>query len=639
MRLTPRVSAGLGLAAGVLLLAAAPAPAQEAAKGATAPPAEVFKQLQERLAEGKYDLAALFLRSFVESNPSEQLLLDIESDRRYGSTVFRRLRNVPRWSDDPKVEKQARADVETIVKRADDATEKLLRNPARVNRYIRNLGETPEEQRFAEVELRRTGDYAVPFMVEALRAGISPAVTEGIYRAIPKLDVPSVAAWLAAFDGLTLDQRFGVFTAVLSRPDVLNLTQTAQTNFIPGLWRAAGNPDNTPALREFARKTLEGLVRNVDRKDPAAELVALARPFADRKARYVGAMDIPGQPSLVPVWTWNEAEKRLVKQDNVPSGQADEYYGLRYARWALELRPGYEPAQALILALAAERAMERGRFGELAKTDPGVYRLLADAPAVVLGDLLDRALAEKRTGVILAVTQVLGDRAEKGPAAAAPGKPSLYERALNYPDARVQLAAAHALLRAPTPVAPGLRGRVVDVLKRAAGADTVGAAGSKGQALLVDPDRRRADDTAAYLRGMGLAVSVYPTGRDVLRRLGRSADVDLIVADRHVPAPELPDLVAQLRADTNVSRVPVLVVASADRPIPPSFDQLVLRFALLIAATDTDPIRMPPPYVPDLRKTPEAQETERAAVQAQRDNVFRTAAENRLARLRRVLET
>ena len=39
----------------------------------------------------------------------------------------------------------------------------------------------------------------------------------------------------------------------------------------------------------------------------------------------------------------------------------------------------------------------------------------------------------------------------------------------------------------------------------------------------------------------------------------------------------------------------LLVVASADQAIPPSLDQLVLRFALLIAATETEPVPMPPP--------------------------------------------
>lgn len=643
MRLAPRVPAGLVALAAAALLAAPPAaPAQEVAKGPAVPPSELFAQVQARIAEGKFDLAALFLRSFVEGNPTDEVLVGIEADPRnqFGTTVFRRLRNVPKWSDDPKVDAQAKADVETLLKRANEATAKLLLNPVRVNRFIRNLGETPEERDFAEVELRRTGDYAVPFMVDALRNKLSPGITSGILRAITVQDAPSVAAWVAALDGLDAEARYGVLSNLVARRDALALTGMAQTDFTPALWRAAGNPDNSATIRQFALSTLEKLGRGTDRKDPAAELVALARPFANRTAKFLPAPTGPdGAPAAVPVWTWNEADRRVVKQDGVPPAQADEYFGLRYARWALELRPDFEPAQAVILAIAADKAMERGRFADLAKTDPAVYRLLADAPAVVLTDLLDRALVEKRTGLVLATTQVLGDRAERGPATANPGKPSLYERGLDYPDARVQLAAANALLRSPVPADPKLRPRVVEVLRRAAATDPAVPGTSKGQVLLADPDRRRADITAAYLRALGLTVELFPNSRELLRRATRATDFDLIVLDRHVGGPEVRDLIAQLRASRTTARTPVMVVASADRPIPPSFDQLLLRFAELIAATDFDPVGMPAPYVPDPRKAEETREADRVAVQNQRDGVFRSAAAARLERLRKVLET
>ena len=55
----------------------------------------------------------------------------------------------------------------------------------------------------------------------------------------------------------------------------------------------------------------------------------------------------------MPVWTWNAATLKLEKQDAVPVVQADEYFGLRYGRWALEKTPDYAPAQELVLSIAA----------------------------------------------------------------------------------------------------------------------------------------------------------------------------------------------------------------------------------------------------------------------------------------------
>jgi len=628
--------AAFGAAVAVVLAAGPGAVAQEAAKGPPPKPQEAFQQVRNYIGDGKYDIAALFLQAFLDSNPTEQDLLDIEG--RYGTTVFRQLRTIPKWSDDPKVDAQARATVEAIIKRAGEATDKLLRNPARVNKFIRNLGQTAEERLYAQGELRRTGDYAVPFMVESLRAKVDPAVTAAILETIPKLEGPAMAAWVAALDGLDADLQYRVLAALASRPDVLALLTAAQSDFVPYLWRLAGRDETLPALRKFAADTLQQLVRGADKRQPEAELVAAARPFADRKARYADSAANPnGQPTLVTVWTWNAADSKLVKQEGVPVGQADEYFGLRYARWALEQRPDYEPAQVLILTLATERAMERGKFGDLAKTDAAVYRMLAAAPATVLTDLLEQSLREKRTGLVLALTQVVGDRAERGPAAT--GKPPLLERALDYPDPRVQLAAANALLRAPVPVDPKLRGRVVDVLRRAAAADPGVPGGAAGQAAVVDPNRRRADATAAMLRSLGYDSEIFGTGRDLLRRVSRAADLDLILIDQHVPNPGLFDLVAHLRADANAARRPILVVASADRPIPPSFDQLLLRLAVLIAATETETAGIPDPFSPNPKQSPEDWEKERATVRARRDGVFRSTAETRVARTRRVLET
>src|SRR5439155_12754919 len=75
--------------------------------------------------------------------------------------------------------------------------------------------------------------------------------------------------------------------------------------------------------------------------------------FADRLYRHDAAFI---NPNAVPIWRWED--NRLVSYAATAS-QAEEYFGLRYARWALELDPAYEPAQVLFLSLATDKAMER----------------------------------------------------------------------------------------------------------------------------------------------------------------------------------------------------------------------------------------------------------------------------------------
>ncbi len=626
--------AAFALALAGLLSTGADGLGQPPEKGPANPKA-VFEQVRGFINDGKFDIAATFLQIFVDSKPTDQDYLDIEA--KHGSTVFKQLRNIPRWSDDPKLNQQAKANVEEIIKQAQAATLKVLQNPQRVNKYIRNLGASREERLYAEYELRRTGDYAVPFMVDALRMNFDANTSSAIIAAIQKMPESTIAGWLAALDGLAPDQQYGVLASIASRTDVLNLLTRAQTNFVPYLWKVVGTPNISPTFRQFVGGLLERLVSGADKKRPEAELVAAGRVFADGKARYASPAANPGpEPSTVAVWTWDAANNKLVKQEPVPVRQADEYFGLRYGRWALEQKPDYEPAQMLILTIATERAMERGNFADLAKTNPAVYQMLADAPTTVLTDLLSRSLAEKRTALVLAATQAIGDRAEPVPAA---GKQSLLERSLEYPDPRVQLAAANALLRSPTPVRPELRGRVLDILKRAAAADSTVPGTAKGQALITDPNRRRADDLALLLRGLGYDVEIHATGRDLLRRVSQASDFDLIVIDRHVVDPQLRDMVSHLRADANAAKRPILVVASLDELQPPTVDELLLRMALLIAATETELSGMPAPYVPDILDTPEQRETKRQTIRQRRDNTFRNVAQNRIARLKRVIET
>jgi CheY-like chemotaxis protein len=625
---------------------AAPAAAQQPAKGPAPKSQVIYANFRELMTEGKFDIAANFLQAFLDSNPTEADLLEIE--RKYGTTAFTNLRTVPKWSDDPATDKKARANVEEAIKRSRAASEKLLRDPARVAKFIRNLGATPEERAFAELELRRTGDYAIPFMVEELRVTNEKEVYAGLLGAIKQLEGHTLAGWVAALDGLKPEQQYGVVKAIASRPDVLKLQTFAQTDLSPFLWRVVAQPrDQSPTLRTLAEDLLTKLNpgARVDTKLPEAELTALARTFYDHTARYAGAKTNPdGTPATVPLWVWDAkdpANPKLVKVEDVPVGQAEEYYGLRYARWALERKPDYEPAQGLVLALAAERAIERAKFGNLAKAEPAVFKLLSDAPSPVLNDLLNRAINQKKTGLALAMLQVLGERGDRDaatPPAGLPERPSLLAKALSYPDPQVQFAAAVALLRSPVPVPPALRGQIVDILRRAAGADPGAPANSKGTALLADPSRIRSGDLSVLLRGLGYDVELFATGRDLQRRVARASDFDLIVIDHHTPNPELIDLIGQLQADTKVANRPTFVIASPDKPRVPTFDQLLVRFAALIAATELEVVPMPPPFVPDPRDTPDETTRKREANQKQRDGVFRTTVINRIARLQRLID-
>ncbi|VTU02742.1 HEAT repeat-containing protein OS=Singulisphaera acidiphila (strain ATCC BAA-1392 / DSM 18658 / VKM B-2454 / MOB10) GN=Sinac_0176 PE=4 SV=1 [Gemmataceae bacterium] len=630
-----RIAPSLALALALLGSAAAPhAVAQE--QKIVPKPQALYAQFRELMNEGKYDIAANFLQAFLDSNPTDADLLEIE--RKHGTTAFSGLRTVPRWSDDAATEKKTRGNVEEAIKRARAAGEKLLRDPARVQKYIRNLGASYEERVFAEQELKRTGDYAVPFMVDEIRSTRDRDVRDGILGTIPKLEAQTMAGWVAALDGMTPDLQYGILRAIANREDVLALQSNAQTDITPVLWRVLAQPaEQAPTLRAFAEQLLNVLKpgTKIASRLPEAELVAIARTFYDHTARFQGAKVNPdGTPTTLPLWvsvTTDPQNPRLMKVEDVPVGQAEEYYGLRYARWALDRKPDYEPAQGLILALAAERAIERAKLGSLAKLEPAAFRLLSDAPTPVLADLLSRGLNQKKTALAVAMLQVLGDRADKTVS-------PLLIKGLSYPDPTVQITAADALLRSPNPVPVEVRAKVVDILKRSLGtAEPASGPESKGKALIADPSKFRADNTGLLFRGLGYDVEVFTNGRDLLRRVARASDFDVLFIDYHTANPELIDLIGQLQGHPSTGNRPTFVVASPDKPRVPTYDQILVRFAALIAATENQPVPMPPPFVPDPRFTVEENAAAKKSNQENRDNQYRNTVRSRVDRLNRVI--
>ncbi len=643
----------------VLALALATGRTSAQPKGQPPKPTEIYAKFRATMNEGKFDIAGIFLDEFLKSIPDEKelskdeekagtaVILELES--KYGTTVFQQLRTVSRYSDDPETEKKIRANVKDLNQRAAAVSKKLLHSETRVKKFIENLGKTYEEKVFAQQELKRTGEYAIPFLIETLSVE-KGAIYDGILDTIPVLEGPTMAGWVAALDAFPPDRQYGILTQLAKRRDVLTLLGDAQTDFIPYLWHILSKPraDN-PTLYDLAQRLHNELIPGprADAKRPEVELTAIARKFYDHKARYLGAKVDPVGPIQVPLWVVSATNGTILRKgqeylEDVPVGQAEEYYGLRYARWALEVKPDYEPAQSLVLSLASERAVERSRAGNLAITEPAVYKLLADAPSQTLIELLSRGLADKRTTLVLAMVQVLGDRADREaatPPAGVGGKPSLLVRALTYPDHAVQFAAATALLRSSVPVPVSAKPHIVEILRRATGTNPGKPGESKGTVLLADPGKFRADANATLLRGFGFEVELFTNGRDLLKRISRASDFDMIFIDHHTTTPELIDLVSQVTSDVRTAARPVFVIASADKPRVPTFDQLLLRTSALIAATENDVIGVPTPYVADPKRTPEEQNDDRKNTQKRRDAAFRSAAAVRTERLQRVTDT
>jgi hypothetical protein len=512
---------------------------------------EFWEALQFELKAGEYELAARHLHGLLDKKPTGEDLNRLENESG-GIRAFLRLRAVPKWSADEKLEKQARKDAEELL----FTLGKYHTDPARIDTFVRNLGgdsdaHTPEERAFAIRELKKAGAAAVPPLIDALR----PTTGEERRRMVavlPQLGLDAVPPMLGALDIPDNALRADLIHVMLER---------AEAGVVPHLWYFSEAPNLPESLRTAATVALSRFLQTPADKLPAAKaaLVREAEQYYFHKKL--------NDAAAVPIWRWDG--KALVQgwpdSPTVPVSKAEEYYGLKFARQALDLDSAYEPAQILFLSHALDKAASADAATPAGKTS-AVSQLLATVNPELLNAVLERALTDRRPTVILAAIKGLADLAEaRANRPRTQGQPALV-RALYYPNRTVQLAAAEALIRIPGPSQPLACARVVEVLRRIAAAEPA----EKGAPRVVVGffNQELGNEIAKVVKRAGMEPVSARTGNDVLRRVGEAADIEAILIDASLPEPGPASLIAQLRADVNVGELPLVLVAPKERLEP-----------------------------------------------------------------------
>ena len=135
------------------------------------------------------------------------------------------------------------------------------------------------------------------------------------------------------------------------------------------------------------------------------------------------------------------------------------------------------------------------------------------------------------------------------------------QRALEYPDRRVQFAAAEAIARLPKPAETNVQAKVVEILREALAAESSQpSAGTKQRVLVIWFDRAQSHHLAGLLASIGFDVVQVRTGQDAIRRLLKSADVDFVAMDSAVAGNELVDTLSAFRSDARLAGLPVRLI-------------------------------------------------------------------------------
>ncbi|MBI1914550.1 MAG: hypothetical protein HYS12_07405 [Planctomycetes bacterium] len=512
--------------------------------------AQFWDAMKFEMELGRFDLAAQLLSELLKKGPTEKELIDLHEKE--GIAPFLRLRLVPRWDNDPRRDKKVRDDVDDLIKQMTTAVRKNLADPNRIKLFTNNLYGTPEENAFARIELARSGAVAVPYVLEELLKR-DEKERSVIVNALSQFGPDTVPPLVVALDSNNAKLREHILEVLSKRRDLVQL-EAQGIVIAPFLWPLTSPLEPSALVRSKARDLLARL-KGFDspEKLPAAKeaLTAEAERYYYHRVRFP-------DPRQVPVWRYRE--RPLVELINLPASVVEEYYGLRFARQALDIDPRYEPAQLVFLSLVLDKGYgPRSDDRPLGVLKPNIQELLTRISPDLLGGVLDRALRDGRTRVVLGAVKALGDLADVRAIRPGPqGEPPLV-RALAYGDRRVQMAAVDSLLRIPGVTSTQAAARIVQILKEML--ITESAANDRPRILVGLADEDLRNEVGRTVRAIGAEPLLASTGRNVLRRLKARSDVDAVVIDSVLPNPGLASLLAQLRADQSVGRLPVLLAA------------------------------------------------------------------------------
>jgi HEAT repeat protein len=495
-------------------------------------PEELFDATLLMVDLARLDFAKSYLAKFLESQPDDELLLKLRDQ--YGPATFVKLSNI----------KELRPLSTRLLEMNNRAFSKYANDPARIDRLIKDLTGTDVERAVALDQLVGAGVIVVPPLLKALNRPASPEQRAVLIEALVRIGRPAIAPLIGALQAP--DEK-------LRAAAIQVLGWIGSREAVPYLWFAAAAPDQPAEVHVAAREALARLL-----KTPPSAIDELTTtgvvPELKRLAVEHFQHQFPWQAEpdgLVPVWSWNR-EAETVVLNRISPAAASDLVGLQLARQALALSPTRPDIQVLYLSLALAAEVNAAGWENPLPTGPGTaYDLALSAGDEVVARVVRESLAQRRLASAVAGLKVLAQIGTARQWKSLPGQRSEVLDALNYPDRRVQFAAASAIMQLdPTSHFVG-SSRVVSVFSRAL------VSSETPRALVIDSASDRGTVMTGFVGDLGYETLRAATGREGFRIASERLDIELILIHVNVSRWGLSETLANLRADARTAGIPI----------------------------------------------------------------------------------
>lgn len=497
-------------------------------------PEEVFEAMLFMVELGRPEVAKVYLKKFLNDNPPDDLLLKLRD--KYGSAVFLKLANIA----------DLRPLSTDLLDRNNAAFTKFSSDPARLQGFLKDLATgTSNQQAAARYQFKTAGVSVVPALIAGFENPAFVQSREILIDMLVRIGTPALPPLYASLDSPNPVVRHASFQAI---------GMIRSHDAIPYLLRFVGQADATED-RIAATKALSQIVGGLEKT--RAENSNVATKLVQRSKNYLLNQE-PWEvesDGLVTTWIWN-SEGGVVQSRRLKPAQASLNAGLYFAKAALEVAPERPDVQSTYLNLLfAEEAANSGVTKNL-KSGPGTTHDLA----VSLGaDAVSRTCAEalemKQPEAALLGLQVLSKIGTVQQVRSVSGKSSTLQRALSYPDRRVQFAAARTIIQLdPNAKFPGSE-RIVSILGKA----LTQADATQPRALVIDAVTQRGQSLTGYLRDLGYEPSLARTGRDGFLTAASAQEIDIVLMDANVIRWGLSETLSNFRYDPRTMDLPIVI--------------------------------------------------------------------------------
>ncbi len=529
---------------------------------------------------GNLDLAKGYAKTLLDSNPEPQELLALSKDNPQGYQIL--------LSAKENVYDAELADLSSRIFAIIEQGRFIRRStPAIIAEEVRRLTSTDRGWFIAVKRLRDAGEYAIPFMLDALADSSREAEMPNIVRAFPKIGRGAIRPLATAMQTDNVAVKAEIITA---------LGAIAYPQAQPYL-KYVIEKDESMRLRTKAQSSLRKI-------DPDALNISAAQLFYDLAEKYyyhAQSLAPVEDVDFANVWFW-DADSGKLAREQVDSSYFNELMAMRCCEWALEADAGFGPAIGLWLAsfFKAESAgVEKmpDYFGDR-HADALVYATTAGVE--YLHQALARAVKDKNAYVALGVIEALGTTAGEKSLLYKLGPAQPLLQALSFNDRMVRYSAAIAIGQAgPTEKfneSKLVTANLAEALGQ--GPDAESASGNGWNAEIADSYALRAADTMLKLASTRNKVVDLSGAQDALVAGVRDKRTEIQVLSgqtlAHLDSPAAQRAIAGMALDTGNAaevRIPAFDSLATSAKVNANMlpETVVDAIYILISSDETDP--------------------------------------------------